>query len=1029
MTLPRPDCLGLSCRVVSVLCLLMSSLSATASQGAAFLPEFALRSWTKTNGLPCNSVTAVLQTSDGFLWVGTPAGLVRFDGIRFKFLNLSGDSSVPVWITDLREDPNKNLWIGTRQHGLFCLSGKKVLHFSTREGLSDEWVTCLGVDPNGNIWIGTPRGLNVWDGTRFKRFSRADGLMDVSISSVNVGWSGTVWVTTRSGTFFWRDGRLHPYEFEADSLGRNPEPLGIYEDRRNNLWAFGDTYLINLSAPVGYRLNIFRSGNLPSTRLWSFCEGRNGSLWVCVSGQGVLQFTGDAFRPFRPISVRGGKLPTDVRCMCEDNKGNLWLGTDNSGLVQLCRENVRVYGVAEGLPEGSRGCLCESALYGIIVAFADGTLFSRKNDHIELLLPRNQLWHPQRICSVAADERGAVWMAVFGSGVSCLHKSGLVSFTTANGLKEASVTVVYVDQKGRVWSGDQSGRVYLFEGGRWRQVANVDGEVTAFSASLDMMFAATAAGEVFALGGTNAPMKVVPASATDGKRISSLCCDPCGRLWIGTEGSGLGCHVGNRFMAWGEKEGMWDTWVFGLVLDRETNLYVTTAKGIFRLERDQLEIAIVSGHFPAPRILKAFDNDEIVTGGWPRSLLARDGSLWFATGRGVVQFDPRGWLRDYSPPPVYIESVAVNDRPLEGFEAFCSYQGGGTKVEATITERVRTLDFEISVPSLVLPEQVRVYYRLEGFDEDWIPCESDNRRVHYGAIPSGRYRLQVIARAADGTWNRTGASFSFVVPLPRWRSPLALALYLVSAVLILFVVTRHVSHRMLRRRVRALQESQATARERMRIARDIHDEIGSKLARVSFLSEGLMHEFPFNDRQCDKLRAIAETSRDLLQSLDEVVWAVDPRNDTLERLVAYLGCQATEYFSHTSIECSLHLPRQLPDVQLSADVRHNVLLAFKEVLANAIKHSKGSIVRVEINMGNNVLKITIEDNGVGFNIEEMAGKSDLGGLRVRRGLHSIYQRLQAIGGRCDISSRVGSGTTVVLQVPLVRLKHSHNRKT
>jgi signal transduction histidine kinase len=205
-------------------------------------------------------------------------------------------------------------------------------------------------------------------------------------------------------------------------------------------------------------------------------------------------------------------------------------------------------------------------------------------------------------------------------------------------------------------------------------------------------------------------------------------------------------------------------------------------------------------------------------------------------------------------------------------------------------------------------------------------------------------------------------------------------------------------------------------RERMRIARDMHDEIGSKLTKISFITERAKHELQGQDPVARKLDSIAGTSRDLLQTLDEIVWAVNPHNDTLEHLAAYLGQYATEYLQNTAVECEMHIPRGLPHHPLSAEARHNLFLAFEESLGNALKHGQPTRIRVDMQIAPSQFTITVEDNGRGF--DPAAGEGATSGHH-GNGLQNMRQRLDILGGQCNIQSRPGRGTTVVLAVPLV----------
>jgi signal transduction histidine kinase len=291
--------------------------------------------------------------------------------------------------------------------------------------------------------------------------------------------------------------------------------------------------------------------------------------------------------------------------------------------------------------------------------------------------------------------------------------------------------------------------------------------------------------------------------------------------------------------------------------------------------------------------------------------------------------------------------------------------------------------------------------------------------VRYLSLPYGPYTFRVEAGRADQTWFENGASFQFLIPTPIWRTPWALAAYIVIGLIFVAGVARLILARRYRHRLAALAAQQAMERERMRIARDMHDEIGSKLTKISFMSERAKRDLEGQEALARKLDSIAGTSRELLQTLDEIVWAVNPHNDTLEHLAAYLGQYATEYLQNTAVECELHIPRGLPHHPLSAEARHNLFLAFEESLNNALKHGHPTRVRVDMRLAPSRFEIIVEDNGGGFDPAE-AGAGPNGASAGSRGdgLQNMRQRLDLLGGQCTIQSRPGHGATVILSVPL-----------
>jgi signal transduction histidine kinase len=280
----------------------------------------------------------------------------------------------------------------------------------------------------------------------------------------------------------------------------------------------------------------------------------------------------------------------------------------------------------------------------------------------------------------------------------------------------------------------------------------------------------------------------------------------------------------------------------------------------------------------------------------------------------------------------------------------------------------------------------------------------------------------VTASKASAAWGESAAEFAFFIPPPVWRAGWALTLYVISAVVLVAGAARVISHRRLRRHVALLAQEQAIQRERIRIAQDMHDEIGSKLTKISFMSERAKGDVAGQGVVAGKLDAIAHASRDLLQSFDELVWAVNPHNDNLEHLAAYLGQYATDYLQNTAVESELHIPQGLPHHPVSAEVRHNLFLAFEEALNNALKHGHPSRVGVTMAAARARFEVTIQDNGCGFEpVAEQCGLTAGKSPPIKHGgtgLLNMRKRLAEIGGQCLVRSQPGQGATVTLTIPL-----------
>lgn len=976
------------------------------------------RVWNKQQGLPDDSVTSILQTRDGYLWVGTQGGLARFDGMKFTVIPPEhAKSNAAVCVTALCEDSTGKLWVGTQDSGLLCYQDGVLTSFAGHEALHSETINSIA-DAGNALWIGTPSGLFRLAG-QLTRFTTANGLPNDFISNVNLARSGTLWITTRGGMCQFTNGRLQAVPFRTDSPGRNPEALGVYEDRHGQLWAFGDTYLVNLAD--GKQLNRFGSGDAASTRIWSLCEGRNGELWIGTSGKGLYCFVGEKFVLPR---LHNFELNSDVRAICEDHQGNLWLGTYSDGLVRLQRRSVRVLDASAGLPTRPAVCLAFNSQGRAWIGFDHGDLYEGAANRFEQVsdeIPPNLQNLVSSIC-VAPDSN--VWIGTAGAGLYCVAGQRCLHLTTADGLSDNDILSLASDSDGTVWVGTAAGVHRITDG------VLADSQTDEYSPAASAISPSRNGGILLGLVDGSVLREnrgqfrqVSKSSAASGKAIRALCEDAAGRIWIGTAGGRLECLEGDRFLTWDLPVGSPDKSILGIVVADDGDLWISTERSVYSSARKDV-YGWLTGQGPLRSQLVYRPETASDAGpgyGWPHAAKSPDGTLWFAINNGLVTVDLAGMSSDSSPPPVLIEDVLANDRHLPPtLMKGPALTGKNPDVPVRLPSDLRKLEFHFTALDFSAPERLRFRYRLDGVDSDWVVNSDGEREAKYNRL-QGTYTFRVEAGTSDQTWFDNTATFHFLVPTPIWRRPWALALYGIAGFLLAGGIARLVSARRFRRRLAVLAAQQAMERERMRIARDMHDEIGSKLTKISFMSERAKRELQAGDSVARKLDSIAGTSRDLLQTLDEIVWAVNPHNDTLEHLAAYLGQYATEYLQNTAVECELHIPRGLPHYPLSAEARHNLFLAFEESLNNALRHGHATRVRVRMDVAPSQFEIAIIDNGRGFDSTASAGiseKNATASVHGRNGLQNMRQRLELLGGTCSIQSRVGHGTTVILTVPL-----------
>ncbi|HVM48882.1 MAG TPA: triple tyrosine motif-containing protein, partial [Candidatus Acidoferrum sp.] len=503
--------------------------------------------------------------------------------------------------------------------------------------------------------------------------------------------------------------------------------------------------------------------------------------------------------------------------------------------------------------------------------------------------------------------------------------------------------------------------------------------------------------------------------------VLALYAEADGTLWIGTSDNGLCRLRDGRFATISSPQGMLASIVSQIADDGQGNLWLGSHHGILRVSKADLN-RCASGQAGTVRCLsygraEGLTSQKCSGGFQPGVCQSADGRLWFPTAKGLAVIDPRGFTTNTVPPPVVIEELLVEGKPV----ALPPDQSPGAAPPVQIPAGKQRFELRYTGLSFAAPDKVRFKYKLEGLEHDWMDA-GPNRFVQYSYLPPGDYTFRVQACNNDDVWNELGASLAFTV-LPRpWQTwwfkgaLLALGGGAVAAVAVWAVRLR------VRRRLEQLERQRALERERARIARDIHDDLGASLTRISLLSQGVRAELEGKPGAAADADQIYSTARELTRAMDEIVWAVNPRHDSLDSLSAYLGRFAQSFLSTAGVRCRLDLPLNPPHWPLSADVRHNTFLAFKEALNNVAKHAHASEVRISLELEPDAFVLLIADNGRGFDWAALKGQpapaDDAARPGAGNGLLNMRRRLEEIGGTCEWDAAPGEGTRVRLVISL-----------
>jgi len=963
--------------------------------------DYSMRLWQMEDGLPHNIVQAITQTRDGYLWIGTREGLARFDGSRFQSVELLHEARL-LSITALRESKDGSLWIGTDSLGVMRLREGRVerckgpggeLDFSVQDiqegGDGGIWISSsykifrwangqmeqkaefrhsiqtLCVDAEGAVWTAGGGNLRRLDGNETNKLVRVSGLPSPARRLYRDG-DGTFWLGAANGMVQIKDGTTKSFK-KADG------PTGfisvIYRDTAGVLWA--GTYS-GISRFLGEDFLDQNEADAPAYRVYSIYEDRERNLWI-GSEEGLARLTA---RVFKTITKRDGLTLNTVATVCASPNDGVWISAWGGGLNHWESGKITSLSKSNGLSSNFIMAMCASRDGGLWAGADYGAALNHIQGEVITVYDQTRGFIGRPSTATTAlyeDARGVLWI---GSRELLQRWDGtnFSSFSTENGITHQKINAICGGADDSLWIGTDGG-LTRYHDGKFVDLAKTEPRLRVLILSL----------------------------YEDGDHV----------LWIGTKEHGLLRWQNGVVHEFTSTLGLFSDVIYSVLEDNHTNLWLNSSRGIFRVSKSQID-AVIRGQRAAVNSISYGKADGVLSSGQyrevtqPSACKDSDGHLWFRTTQGVAVVNPDRVKANDMLPPVVIQEV-VADKEIVGSKSL------GLEVEREITVKPGRGELEIQYAALSYraAEKNQFRYKLEGVDLNWVEAGT-RRTAFYNNLAPGSYRFRVIACNNDGAWNETGATVALVLRPHFWQTRTFIALLILGSLGFVGGGVRYVTRRRMQRRLVLLEQQHAVEKERARIARDMHDELGAKLTRISF--QGAMaRQAATNPPETDQhIAKMSETARELVQSLDQIVWAVDPENDSLESLANYICRYASEFFENSPIDCKFSIPRELPPCHISTEVRHNLFLAVKEALNNALKHSVGKRVVLTISADAEKLTISIADDGQGMGTASEPAKNK----RTGHGLGNMRERLNAIRGNMELKSEGGRGTEVRFVVPL-----------
>lgn len=955
--------------------------------------QYGYNVWTVDDGLPQNSIRGVTQTPDGYIWISTFDGLVRFDGVRFSLFNKGNTNGIDSnRFSNIVQGTDGDLWLPTDGGGLTRYHDGSFRTYGTEHGIVNGTVRGIAQDPEGDLWILSGNSIERWDKTnerfvditpkaprliynpfewdnagfwaidkttlhcfmagRSSSYTLPSGLGHIILSYAALDQRGKIWLETADGKrFSIQTGGAGEFRRAGQALATE------YVDRRGHVWK------IHIGPRLTRTLDFVSSNRVIDVAPTHLYEDRQQNLWIATEGQGLYELQPQSIRSY---SKEQGLVDRDVFPIYQDHSGAVWIGAWHAGISRFSDDKFTSFTVRDGLPNGMITAIYEdregrlwTASHGGLSVFEHGRF--RRTDQPNL---------PVVAQAILEDRMGTLWFGTERGLVS--YKDGVSRlYTTQDGLPTNDIRVLMESATGDLWMGGYGGLARFHQGRFTRWTENNE----------------------------------LPS-----KNVWSLYEDPQGVLWIGTYDGGLARYKDGKLTLYNVKNGLYSDGVYQILEDDHGYFWISCSRGIYRVSKRELN-EVASGIRSAVTSVASgkIDGmlDLVCNGGLgPGGIRTRDGKMWFPTQDGVAVIDPDKLAIDSQPPPVLIESGNLDRRPIP------------VTGSLRIPPGKRSLEIQYTALSFIKPEQVRFRYQMQGLDSGWIDAGA-RRTAYYSDLPAGNYVFRVVAANADGIWNRQGRSLTVIVLAPfykRWWF-LSLIVLIFGGIIVGISQFRIAQHRRAREVQQAFSQQLIASQEseRKRIAAELHDSLGQRLVVIHNLAL-------FSLKESDGVAASAGWKQAAKEISAEAVSAIGETRSISYNLRPFqldrLGLRkAIEGLAQTVERASgVRVSSKIDDIDelFPEELRINFYRILQEGLQNMVKHAHATEANIRIEHLDSTVTVAIADNGQGFMPGHRVDDPSRGGF----GLTGMAERAALLGGTFKVYSANGHGTMITIDIPL-----------
>lgn len=1018
------------------------------------LTQYSIDQWKTEDGLPMKRISSVIQTSDGYIWIGTQEGLARFDGFKFTIFGKERKGLESKTIMSFLEDSRGTLWIGTIG-GITRHKNGRFETLTADDGLAGNNISGLLEDKDGRVWAATfDKGVSLIDSSSIRTLTAENGLVSDQISSLYQDASGDVWLgTLDAGLMRYRDGRISTYT--TDSGLPDNSVTKVLGDGNGTLWIGTKRGLAVLKN--GHVRTYSSAHGLASDIVRALEVDSQGTLWIGTEG-GLSRL-----RNGRIESFEGVEGMTSVSAITEDMEGSLWIGTPRAGLFRVQDGKFTTFTADQGLSSDNIYSVYLDPDGAVWLGTMGGGVSRMRNGTVKTLSTKDGLGSAN-LPNLYGSKDGTMWFGAYGEALLVRYKNGeITKYTNADGLPGTDgVYSIYEDEAGNLWLGAGNAGLVRFDGKHFVTYTTEDGltnnsVTTITEGPRGYLWVGTYNGGLNLLKDGVVIHTYTDKNGLPNNYVSSLYRDAQGVIWIGTREGGLTRLKDGELKSLSVDEGLYNDTVLSLLEDDHGNFWISSNTGLFRVPKRDVH-AVLDGEKDRLTSVAYDRSDGLKTiefngGAQPAGWKDNQGRLWFPSSKGIVRVDPDNLPRNEVAPPVVIERVLVMDEPVRT-DTFITLAPGRNKLE---------IDF-IGL-SYLANDEVIYRYKLDGTDDDWIDAGS-RRQAFYTNLPPGEYTFRVMARNADGVWSETPATFSFYLKPFFHQTPwffVLMALMLVLGGAVTYKIRiRHLKVRQreleetVRERTKDLREEKQKVEEAKAVIEEQADQL-RELDRVKTRFFGnISHEFrtpltlnigplenalsgvygPIDDVLKNQLTIMLRNARRLLRLINQLLdlsklesgrMELQPKRLDLARFVHGVTTSFTAFTEKAGIDLVYEAPVESLGVTFDPEAMEKV---FFNLLSNAIKFTpKGGrievLVQPSVVEGN--VEVRVSDTGDGIpaadlphifdRFHQAEGSSSNVQQGTGIGLSLVKELVELHNGTIMVESEVGRGTAFTIVMP------------